>query len=469
MTRKPSPAEIEAKLKEVLSLTPLSLAHISDALYPFSLGNEEAIATVFEYMTEQMSDEEGEKYGLKGRSYTNVSPGEEEEDFFVTEDEEELSGNEEMAGYASPTLSPSPPPVSLPLPLPLPLPLSLPHQQSPPRPVALTQAALAQLNQEQPGRATPPVSGYEGSRVSSTEVAPEPTMSFLAEYAPASAWYQNNLRVPAQPSESEQSTLEDTVGGSMVGEEAKPEVSEQSTLEDTVGGSMGDEAKPEVDEESLLSNPGSILDHSSPSPPAPVVQIQSSSSLSSPGSILAHSSLSLQAPVPAPVAQAPITSPLSSPGSILDHSSLSPPPPPHPALVAQIQISSPLSSPGSILDHSSPAPPLALAPAKPELKNPSASSPLSSPGSTLNHSSPRPAPPVPTKRKRPANATAAAGEPGPKRARKTTTTTTAPAKKTARAGHVIVQCSGTTRKNARCGFTKQMPVGTQTWDCGRHR
>ncbi|KAL7770202.1 hypothetical protein CFE70_000135 [Pyrenophora teres f. teres 0-1] len=363
MERKPSPDEIEAKLVEILSVAPLTLEHITDSLYPFGHGYEDAIVTVFEYMTERIHDgEEGvAKYGLKGYTYdktpakTPDSPDmeiedesseefnasddspdvaiEEEgsEDDSVSEDSEELPGNEGMEGYNSPTL---PPPTT-------------------PR-----------------------------SYISSDELPLLPSIFHCETWGSPSSPY-----IASSPP--------------VITSSPPPPVKTPAPVR------RGSESS-----DSSLSSPGSILDHPTPSlPPRPV-----------------------QSPVPVLRGSESSDSFLSSPGTILNHPTPSLPPRP------------------------------VKAPAPVRRGSESSDSSLSSPGSILNHPTPSsPAPVAGTKRPAPING----GQPGPKRPRKTAE----PRKQTtkvARAGNVVLQCTGTTRRGARCGFTKQMPQGTQTWDCGRH-
>ncbi|KAE8840163.1 hypothetical protein PTNB73_04569 [Pyrenophora teres f. teres] len=398
MERKPSPDEIEAKLVEILSVAPLTLEHITDSLYPFGHGYEDAIVTVFEYMTERIHDgEEGvAKYGLKGYTYdktpakTPDSPDmeiedesseefnasddspdvaiEEEgsEDDSVSEDSEELPGNEGMEGYNSPTLPPPTTPRSYISSDELPL---LPS-------VGSDYPSTVDLGSLPTDSSTEPES-------SPTHAASSPTRSFIAKHggSPSSPYIASSPPV--------------------ITSSPPPPVKTPAPVR------RGSESS-----DSSLSSPGSILDHPTPSlPPRP-----------------------FQSPVPVLRGSESSDSFLSSPGTILNHPTPSLPPRP------------------------------VKAPAPVRRGSESSDSSLSSPGSILNHPTPSsPAPVAGTKRPAPTNG----GQPGPKRPRKTAE----PRKQTtkvARAGNVVLQCTGTTRRGARCGFTKQMPQGTQTWDCGRH-
>ncbi|KAI2486920.1 hypothetical protein Ptr902_01053 [Pyrenophora tritici-repentis] len=121
--------------------------------------------------------------------------------------------------------------------------------------------------------------------------------------------------------------------------------------------------------------------------------------------------------------------------------------------------SSPLSDPGSILKGSTPTPP----PATPT--SPGGSSSTSTLSSPRTIPTPSPSPPAAgTKRAAPTTG----GQPRPKRVRNPVPPARKQTAKIAKAGQVVLQCTGQTRRGARCGFTKQMPQGTQTWDCGRH-
>ncbi|EDU40934.1 hypothetical protein L13192_01004 [Pyrenophora tritici-repentis] len=430
MNREESPAQVEAKFREILSEAPLTLDHIRDSIYPFSIGSEDTIETVFEYMVEQVTDKtdtEAEKYGLVGYNYGNsfakshdspdmeledeepedgyvientpdvVMEGEEEEnyeeDYEASEDSEELPGNDNMEGITSPTLSDE----------------SLPSTIGPSSPHDLPNideddiigiTALDQLNNNRQKTPSPP--GGElpnkddwSDTVVNTSPPPSLTPSEIEANFPALPNYSSSLsgtQVPSSPPVIPSSLLAGgslspppTVPGAQVGVGANVE------LKTSPAGSKKSS--------SPLSDPGSILKGSTPTPP-PVTPTSPGGSSS--------------------------TSTLSSPRTIPTPSPSSPPATP--------------TTPGG----------------------PSSTSSLSSPR-TIPTPSPSP-PAAGTKRAAPTTG----GQPRPKRVRNPVPPARKQTAKVAKAGQVVLQCTGQTRRGARCGFTKQMPQGTQTWDCGRH-
>ncbi|RMZ74612.1 hypothetical protein GMOD_00003672 [Pyrenophora seminiperda CCB06] len=488
--RGPTPAEFEAKIIEIFSagarrLTLDEVMAATGAQVHFARGHHRAFAEVLRYMTETFENGDGTvEFALKEsflpkapttaeplgsaesvqeeveeeeqvtsprgsvrsslgstesvqeevqeeeQNVEDYSESSSDEDYAVSEDSEEL-GNDLMEGYDSPVLTPSPE-----------------YTPSPP-----AQQSQSPVSDDAPLPGSGPTLSY--SSILSLAIVPVPVG-----------------QMQVQPHVQIQPQLQTTVSDNSPLPGPSPVLNHPSTPSPVIAPAPVQSA-PTLTTSPLSSPPVSTLNHPSPIPPPsrPVATptpalVQpgpdnEESFLSEPGSILDHPS-----PSPAPVAtkrrrtEENEESPLSSPGPIPDHSS------PGLAHVAtkrrrtEENGESFLSDLGSILDHSSPSP-ATVAPTAPVQPGPdNEESFLSDPGSILDHSSPIPAPVAP-KRKSAENST---GEPSAKRSK----TTGAPANKAAEAGNVKVQCNGTTKKNARCKISKQMPAGTETWNCGRH-